>query len=91
MSHATIIGGELTEVFILTREEVEQFAIARRRYDELRVMAFEVLVPAIGGPANPLSGQLYDLLQELHCRTRGFLASHRAASEQRTQLVGGAQ
>jgi len=81
VSHARIIGGELSEAFILSREEVEQFAIARCRYAELRTLAFDVLVPAIGGPASPLSGQLYDLLQELHCRTSGFLAQHRAAIE----------
>ena len=96
MTRATIIGGELAEVFILSREEVEQFAIARRRYSELRALAFDVLMPAIGGPANPLSGQLYDLLQDLHAYSGGFLASHRAtlertASEHGAQMVGGAQ
>lgn len=87
----TVLAGELAEAFLLTREEIEQFAIARRRFDELRTLAFDVLVPAIGGPANPASGQLYDLLQELHCRTGAFLARHRAASAQSMQAVGGAQ
>lgn len=85
----TVLAGELAEVFVLSREEIEQFAIARRRYDELRTLAFEVLVPAIGGPANPLSGQLFDLLQELHCRTGAFLARHRATSAQSLLLAGG--
>lgn len=74
-------GAAMADPVTITPQELASFDRARRSYMELRGLLLEAVAPALGGARHPVNARIYDLLQEVHAFSGGFLARHRAEME----------